>query len=562
MSSDSLGRVVQELRHGRPELAFDQLTYVLLSGGSIEQLWTARCMLTQLVAQLPGGCATASRQEAARRCGVELPAPRSPIGRAEFPSIGSQRSRFIAVHIFEGTEQDKITPADLDQDTQAAVRDALAAARVVTGDPRPLCVSFALEEGSLYGRSCGLAVGVAAVSYLWRRALSELLLFTGHLRPDGRIDPVLHIPEKLALRRESRPGAVLLVPQGQESNAPGAQPVGSLQDAVRSHLPRPSKPAPALVRDVELELTRVRTEFRVGRWSEAEEGALALLANTALRTDEELALRIILLAAANHRGEQQRAAEISASMQAMLQDSSLPPDLIAAAMANVGMRLIDLLRPEEAEQILDQAERQPLAESDPVRVHLRGTRARARILRGDLHGALELRRRNAETCRDEEKARCLGDLVDIYVRLHEAQMAAQSLAEAERVLDSLCVSGRRVEYLGQTGRYLALYGVRLERLRGNAQDVRERLAAALKSGPVPLPELEIEAALLEPTAEQRFAAIDSVFVRIGERDQIIFRALYLRARMQAGDPGAQIELATLFGHPDLSARELVVRLPY
>lgn len=558
-------RLRHEVEHlleaGRPDRAFDRLTAVLYSSPRMDELWAARSLLTQVVERLPATAATEARRAAAKACGLELAELQSPIGRAEFPVIGSPGARFLAVQIFETEQKDRITPAGVGRDTAAAVHKALAAARDLTGHQQPLHVSFSVVDSALYGGSCGLAVGIAVVSYLQRIKLPESLLFTGELQADGRVDRVDDVQKKRELRRDCRPGATLLVPTGQEAADECAHPIGSLREAVKlvqSHVEPQS--APSI--DVEVELSRVRSEFNAGRFGDAARRAETLLARARLRTDEKLELRTILLAAANHRGEQLRAETIAAEIQILLLDSSLPADVVAHAIANMAVRLIDLLRPEEAELLLDQAERLPLQPSDRMRVHLRGTRARARILKGDLHGALILRQENAERCPPDESARCLGDLADIYIRRGEHGEAESVLQRANRALNELLSSARRVEYLKQTARYLGLYAVRLERARGATEAARQRLAETTRTDTGPSLELGLEAAQLEASVEQRIAAIERIFASINSRDQLIYRAIYLRSRVQAGDASAHADLCALFGRVDLSAHELAARLPY
>lgn len=560
--SDRLRHEVEQfLEDGRPDRAFDRLTEVLQSSFGMAQLWAARCLLIQVADRLPATAITEVRRATAKACGIALAELKSPIGRAEFPVVGGTGARFLAVQILEERQQDRITPEDVGSDTRQAVQHALAAARELTGDSRPLHVSFTVAAGVLYGGSCGLAVGIAVVSYLQRIKVPESLLFTGHLQAHGRVDEVRDVNEKRALRRDSRPAATLLVPPGQDADADCTHPVGSLREAVQlvhSHL----EPQSAPIIDVDLELSRARASFNAGRWREAEPKAEFLLARGRLRTDERLELLTILLAAANHRGEQHRAEQLAATIKEMPLDRSLPADVVAHALANLAVSIVDLLRPAEAELLLDQAERLPAPPSDRMRVHLRGTRARARILQGDLEGALALRQENAERCPTDEAARCLGDLADIYIRRGEYAEAERVLMRATETLTELLTNERRVEYLKQTGRYLSLYAIRLERARGATELARQRLEAAGRSGPGATLEIGIEAALLAATLEQRLAALEALFASVPGRDQIIFRAIYLRSRMQAGDASAPAELATLFSRADLSADELAARLPY
>lgn len=567
MSAERTQAQVQRfLQQGRPELAFDLLTGILLSGeAELATIWAAYSLIGQVIERFPSMAATEARQAAAQRCGLQLPVPRDASGRAEFPTIAGDHRRFLIVHVHNGRGQDQIHPEHIRTETRNAVEQALAAARAIASDHRPLCVSFDLEQGIVAGRSCGLAVGVAALSFLCRVNLSPRFLFTGFLRSDGLIESVDLVPEKLQLRRESRPLATLIVPDGKEGQDTNAYPARSLEEIWRSRmilLHHDPAAADHGYLNLDLELGGIRDLFSAGRWVDAERKARLIIEHEGLHAEEELTLRTILLAAANHRGEQQQAASLTRSIQRMLHDDSLPVQAVAIAMANVAVHTIDLLRPVEAAQVLEQAERLPLPPKDLAWVHLRGTRARACILAGDLHGALAHRQQNAALCPGDEVPRCLGDLADIYMRSGDFDLAQEALDRARDAIGRLQRGWRRLEYLNQTRRYLDLYTARLHRLRGDRDNAKKLLQALHTTSLGPSLELRIESALLEESLPQRLAEIEAAFAAVPEREQVIYRALYLRARCLAGDDSAHVELARLFNLETLSVSELAVRLPY
>ena len=560
MTSISLRGAVQEaLRDGHPERAFDRLAELLLSPVvRLREKWEARCLLALVVQKVSGAAATALRREQAGRCGFQLLPIRSFVGRAEFPVVGGRVRRFVLARISEASVAEDVVPADLSQATASAITDALEAARNLVNEVDRKYLRVDLEEtnGPIQGKSLGLAVGVAALSYLQRIELPESAVFTGELRPDGRIESISYLAEKLALLHECRPAAVLVLPADNHSEDPSVCHVASMRE-VLAKLGLDSN------RDLGAELTQVASDYHRGRWLEAARRAQLLLAEPGLRSEEQLKLRTILLAAANHQGDMAQAAAVMQELRHLLVEKSCSLQTIALALANAAVHCIDLLRAGEAQALLSEAEQLPLPDQDPCWVHLYGTKARVNILRGDFQGALGLRLRNIQACPDDERPRCLGDLADSYLRLERWNEAAQSLQAAQQALAELRSQRRRIDYLRATEQHLRLCEVRLLRARGDLVGARSCLMSATRGTSLPIPELlRIEEALLAESTAARFAALDAVFTAIAKPDSTIFRALALRARIFAGDSAAELELATLFGLPGESAAELCRRLPY
>jgi hypothetical protein len=192
-------------------------------------------------------------------------------------------------------------------------------------------------------------------------------------------------------------------------------------------------------RDLGAELSHVESDYHRGRWLEAARRAQLLLAEPGLRSEEQLKLRTILLAAANHQGDMVRAAAVMKELRSLL----------ALALANAAVHCIDLLRASDAQALLNEAERLPLPDQDSCWVHLYGTKARVNILLGDLEGSLGLRLRNVQACPDHERPRCLGDLVDSYLRLERWNEAEQSLQAAQQALAELRPQRRRIDAQGE-----------------------------------------------------------------------------------------------------------------
>lgn len=544
------------IRRGRPDIAFDRVAEILLSGRHELAAQCEALSLLEYVAQrIPATAVTADRRAAAAQLQVALAPPRRRVGSAEFPAVAGSCGRFVAVSVSASHGADEIHPADLAVETQEATRAALAAARSVAGDARPLRIDFECGEEVFRGRSCGLAVGMAVVSFLHRLELPETYLFSGELAPHGRVLGVSGVAEKLALRRECRPQAVLVLPAEHHTDEPCVEHAGTLTEVLDRLGIHPEM-------DLTSALAAVRNDYHCGRWPAAAQRAQALLLQPSLRIDERLELHTILLAAANHRGDQAQAREQAAAMQRLLTDHSIPSHLAAIALANAAVQAVDFLRPAEAEALLAQAAELSIQPTAPAWIHVSGTRARVRILQGDLAAALTIRKQNAQLCRDDERARCLGDLADGYLRSGELDRAAEALSAATSALAELRSQRRRREYLRQTDSYLTLYAVRLSVARADVEQARALLAPVALLPAEHLIELRIEAALLATSVAERLDAIDCLFSLLPHRDQPIFRVLYLRARLLAGDSSAESALQTMLGLSGVAGPALCSRIPY
>ncbi|HRI49326.1 MAG TPA: hypothetical protein PLW65_04020 [Pseudomonadota bacterium] len=558
MSNHSVREQVRAaIRRGRPDVAFDRVAEILLSGRhGLAAQYEALSLLDYVAQRVPATAATADRRAAAAQLQVALAQPRRRVGSAEFPAVAGSYGRFVAVSVSASHGADEIHPADLAVETQEATHAALVAARSLAGDTRPLRIDFECgEEEVIRGRSCGLAVGMAVVSFLHRLELPETYLFSGELAPHGRLLGVAGVAEKLALRRECRPQAVLVLPAEHHTDEPCVEHAGTLTEVLDRLGIHPEM-------DLTSVLAAVRNDYHCGRWPAAAQRAQALLLQPSLRIEERLELHTILLAAANHRGDQAQAREQAAAMQRLLTDHSIPSQLAAIALANAAVQAVDFLRPAEAEALLAQAAELSIKPTDPAWIHVSGTRARVRILQGDLAAALTIRKQNAQLCRDDERARCLGDLADGYLRSGELELAGEALSAARRALAELRSQRRRREYLRQTESYLTLYAVRLSVARADVEQARALLAPVARLPAEQLIELRIESALLATSVEERLDAIDCLFSSLPHQDQPIFRVLYLRARLLAGDGSAQSGLQTMLGLSGVAGSALCSRIPY
>jgi len=484
-----------------------------------------------------------------------VPPPRGEIGRAEFPAVGTTGGRIVAVFISSGGSEDQVYPASLSSQSWQAAMDALQAARTLTSDNRPLRVDFDSGSEPLEGQSFGLAVGVAAVSHLRRAPLLDTHLFSGVLEPSGRLIAVSGLEQKLALRRECRPGSLLAL---------SAEQVCDAENVIRA--PTLASTLEALGIDAEMdlggELAKLRADYDSGHWTQAAAAAQTLVYQSGLRGEELLELHTVLLAAANHQGNQEQARVHAEEIQRLLSDHSIPPALAAIALTHAAIQALDLLRPTDAEALLQQALDLSLPPGDRALVHVRGTLARVRILQGDLAAAVAIRQLNTEDCPDSERARCWGDLADGYLRTGQLTLAADALSTARAGLARQQQSRRRREYLRQTARFLTLYEVRLALARQDLAQAHALLLAAEAEPQGLILELQLERASLATTPEQRYHAIDTAYERLSHADQPIYRALRLRARLQAGDADAGLQLQAMLGLAKVTGQALCCRLPY
>lgn len=557
MSNHSVREQVRAaIRRGRPDIAFDRVAEILLSGRhGLAAQCEALSLLDYVAQRVPATAATADRRAAAGQLQVALAPPRRRVGSAEFPAVAGNHGRFVAVSVSASHGADEIHPADLAVETQEATHAALVAARSLAGDTRPLRIDFECGEEVFRGRSCGLAVGMAVVSFLHRLELPEAYLFSGELASHGRVLGVAGIAEKLALRRECRPQAVLVLPAEHHTDDPCVEHAGTLTEVLYRLGIHPEM-------DLTSALAAVRDQYHCGHWPRAAQGAQALLLQPGWRIEERLELHTILLAAANHRGDQAQAREQAAAMQRLLTDQSIPSPVVAMALANAAVQAVDFLRPAEADALLAQAAALSIQPTDSAWIHVSGTRARVRILQGDLAAAVTIRKQNVQLCRDDERARCLGDLADGYLRSGELELASETLTAARRALAELLSQRRRLNYLHQTESYLTLYAVRLSVARADVEQARALLAPVAQPPAKHLFELRIESALLATSVEERLDAIDCLFSSLPHRDQPIFRVLYLRARLLAGDGSAESELQTMLGLSGVAGPALCSRIPY
>lgn len=556
------GRVADLLREGRADLAFDALTAAWLDPrADLQTAVAARTLLPHVRDRLPACAFGGNRCSHAERLGLATPTPRSAAGRLEFPAVSGPRGGVVRVDavVLPHAPED-LLPEGLSVDTEAAIRAALRAAR--RGLPpadvtRRVRVAFDLDPPP-QGPSCGLAVALAVRSALCRLPIDDDLAATGEVAEDGAIRPVSDMTGKLRLHRDARPAGRLLVPRTQlHGDEPGAVGVLHLDDALLEISSTTRDLARGIARDIDRELTDVRAEFRGGNWDAAARHAERLAIDPALQEGERAELLLILLAAANHRGDQGAAQALRGQLQPLVEAGGLSASLAAKALANLVVTAIDRFAVADADATLAAAAGLTLPPGDEGWLHLRGAEAALAVLRGDFARALALRRQNADAASPTEQPRCLGDLADTLRRCGHLDEAEEALRRAFAALDQ--AGPRRLLYKDTTRRFLHLHAARLSVEGGDQRQAAAHLREARGAGG---PELmaALEAALLAATRDERLRLIDAALPL--SQDAPIFVALRARARHLAGAPEAAAQLAACMGSPGVPVPELCRRLPY
>lgn len=539
---------------GRLERAFDLASQ--LYAGTPEAQHAAHRALSAIIPRLSRCALSPARVAVARRLGLPLPTVRARIGQVDFPAVHGDFSRFVTAHAGPASAADRVLPSDMPPETQESIRNALQAVRGLTGTTQRFEVVL---DADISGRSCGLAVALAVYSQLTGRPLPDRLAATGQVLPDGRVDEVSDIPRKLRLRAEARPGCWLLVPADVIAPHEQISPIRSLQHAIEL-LGGPVGP------DFEDAYRKTRNLARQGAWLVAAEQADSIIDHPAASEAERIELLTVLLCAANHTGRAARASDLVEKIDKFLQHE-LVPGVAGEALASCLVAAVDSFQLQAAHTIVDRIAQH--AWSSPDLVHLRGAQALLAVLEDRLPDAVHLRRQNSLHASLDELPRSLGDLADALRRLGELDDALATVEEALAVLWR--TNGRRHGYLQQTQPFLHLHAARIHRARGERERALYYLDTAAPSlGPDPSLRLAIERVLateVDPT-DSAAAVLSELADLWNDRrslhDSDILRALYLRARIEAGDPACGPELAALMKFPEaaLSPAALCRRLPY
>ncbi|MGE6759949.1 hypothetical protein ACQKGO_18185 [Corallococcus interemptor] len=187
-----------------------------------------------LMPRLPASFWDERRCDEARRLGLTPTRPAPRIGAVAFPVVyaSSGEGCFVVATVRPAAGgQDELPRSDIDETSCSAMKEALEAARRHSGDRRHF--SVALDKPfpePVCGASCGLAVALAALSFIDGLELDDSIAATGEVTRELLVRPVRDVDRKLELLREARPLARLLCPAGQSEDRANV-PVERLDDA-------------------------------------------------------------------------------------------------------------------------------------------------------------------------------------------------------------------------------------------------------------------------------------------------------------------------------------------
>lgn len=540
--------VASALERGRPEQAWD-LAATAWSEGGPQQRHEARRLLASLVGRLHPAAWTSARKRVLGPLQLTLPPGVDPVGVVAFPAVGPGGSRFLRVEVRErsGDQAEDTLPEGLDPETRVAMRSALEAARRLLDSRRAFAVHVP-EAPSWGGPSCGLATGLAAVSAARALALPVTLSASGELRPDGTVDPVGGIAEKLVLRFEARPRGRLLV---------------SAREAVSAHpaVVRVSDLAGALEQaglHTELDpyevVDRVRKLDRQAQSVEAAQLAATAWEHPDLDEEDRVFLLAVLLGAANHAADAEEFARWRERADAVLAVSPATVELARCLGSQVVRRVDDLDLPGAREAL------QAATAFDWSRAaapHIRGPRALVATLAGEHDLATSLRRENLRRCPSVERARCSTDLADALVREGRPEEALEVAEEGRAAAQSPSLRG----YQQTTLRYLELQRARALRDLGRVEEARAALDEVEGSGRF---DLDLRAILLGAELDGTLEAVQAVVSGVPEVVQgaPLVRAILDRSLARLGDAAAAERLLALPVFTGLELDEASRRLPY
>lgn len=255
-----------------------------------------------LMPRLPASFWDERRQDEARRLGLTPTRPAPRIGAVAFPVVyaSSAEGCFVVATVRPvAGGKDELPRSDIDETACSAMKEALEAARRLSGDQRHFRV--ALDKPfpePVHGGSCGLAVALAALSSIDSLELDDSIAATGEVTRELLIRSVRDVDRKLELLREARPLARLLCPAGQSEDRAHV-PVERLDDAwSAARKPSPHAVAEALsgfkkqlMEDPSLRFLRFRGLAKIARGADGTSLPLLEFAVAPSLMDERKALR-------------------------------------------------------------------------------------------------------------------------------------------------------------------------------------------------------------------------------------------------------------------------------
>lgn len=534
-------RVEAALRAGRPERAWD-LAARAFDEGSPRQRHQAVRLLGALVGRVPDSAWIAARSAVAARAGLVRTPRGGVVGEVAFPTVAATAGCFVHARVRAVAGPDRLP--ELDPGALEQVSEALRAARSALGSELGFVLTFDRDDWS--GESCGLAVGLAAVSAARGLPVPDAIVASGALDASGRVHPAGHLHRKLELRAEARPRARLLVAREDAPVDPAVVPVSGLDEALEAI-------APSALDDPEEALLAIRAHDRRGEWVEAARKALDLVERPELTEEERVEVLTILLAAANHgaatddRDRWLRRLDRMTSPRAELQ--------LARFVGARAIAAIDAFDVDRAREALALAgDREWGAEA---RLHVDGPRALLATLCGQHDRALALRRANLEHAPPAERARCGGDLADALLRAQEPERALDVVRTALREASA----PRRRAYQVRSVAWLRLHEARALQALAHPD---EALSVLDRVGPLQGPDPWLRIELLRIELQDGLAHLDAIEAGLPAalRASPLIAALFWRTRARLGDVEAARQLTNLPVFAGLPFHEAARRLPY
>lgn len=553
----ALHRALQaHLDHGRSDLALDAALEALADAPDLGRRRYAWQAVRALVNRLPAAAWSFRRRRALPR-GLEPEPARPTVGLLAFPTVQAGDSRtgptdcFVEARVTAASGPADDLPEGLSPAVTRAIEDALVAVRRLEPDAGALAVRF-LGPRDWSGPSCGLAVGLAALSRLRGVPVEGFWVASAQVQPDGCVGPVGSMEAKSALRAVARPRARMLVAVADAGTDDRRVGVADLQEAfAEASGSGRDDPQPAL--DA---MTRA---MKQGDWVGAARTAGALDGHPYLEPDELVLVKALLVAAANHSGRSDEARALEGDLLGCI-DKAGSCKAALHALGNLAMSAVDRLDPETALALAERGIRLWPTRGEHL-LYVQGPAAFAACLLGDFERAVSLRRDNVALCEETAPVhlpRSLGDLAQTLLRTGAAE---EAVAVAERGLRVLDETVRWRAYRDVTRPFLHHHHARALAAVGRLEAAR---AANARAGRVPMLVPRIFVQLLDAELDGDRAAVEAAWARLPGWTQHnpMVCALVERTRARLGDTDAAQRLVQRFKLPLDALEEAGRRLPY
>ena len=380
--------------------------------------------------RLPAAAWSFRRRRALPR-GLEPEPARPTVGLLAFPTVQAGDSRtgptdcFVEARVTAASGPSDDLPEGLSPAVTRAIEDALVAVRRLEPGAGSLAVRF-LGPRDWSGPSCGLAVGLAALSRLRGVPVEGFWVASAQVQPDGCVGPVGSMEAKSALRAVAGGGCSWPWRTRAPTTGVSGWPIcGGLRGGERV---RPGRsPASPGCHDPRHEAGRLGRGCRT---------AGALDGHPYLEPDELVLVKALLVAAVNHSGRSDEARALEGDLLRCI-DKAGSCKAALHALGNLAMSAVDRLDPETALALAGRGIRLWPTRGEHL-LYVQGPAAFAACLLGDFERAVSLRPDNVSLCEETAPVhlpRSLGDLAQTLLRTGAAEEAV-AVAERElRVLD-------------------------------------------------------------------------------------------------------------------------------